>query len=329
MVYRKISVDLQECALRLWELGWTEADICETLEISRASLYRWRALFRSFGNTSRPPSPLRGRPRIISRAVLSAIQLLLLSHPDTYLDELVWWLAVKHDIAISRSALQANLSQAGLTHKLLQKIAAERNEELRAEWKEMVAAEFLGTGDEFIFVDETSKNDLTYGRRFGYAPAGARAELSDVFVRGQRYSLAAAMSKEGYIATRIVEGSFDSIEFYNFIVEDVLPQMNPWPHARSTLVVDNCSIHHNQALVDVVHNAGCLILYLPSYSPDFNPIENSFSKLKCHIRRHGAEIRVAPDPVAALYEACGCITGEMAEGWFAHAGYIKPEYRER
>lgn len=190
--------------------------------MSRASLYRWRALFKSFREVSRPPSPLRGRNRIISRAVLSAIELLLQSHPDTYLDELVWWLAVKHDITISRSGLHLNLCQAGLTHKLLQRLAIERNEEARTEWREMVATEFLGTGDEFIFVDETSKNDLTYGRRFGYAPSGSRAEVSDVFVRGQRYSLAAAMSKEGYIATRVVEGSFDSVEFYDFIVEEVV-----------------------------------------------------------------------------------------------------------
>ncbi|TFK78352.1 hypothetical protein K466DRAFT_459923, partial [Polyporus arcularius HHB13444] len=63
------------------------------------------------------------------------------------------------------------------------------------------------------------------------------------------------------------------------------------------------------------------LLYLPSYSPDLNPIEESFATLKAYIRRHGHEMRTAEDPINALLEACGCITAEKAERWFAHAGY--------
>ena len=53
--------------------------------------------------------------------------------------------------------------------------------------------------------------------------------------------------------------------------------MNPFPDERSVLVLDNCRIHHNEALSELVHAAGCLLLYLPAYSPDLNPIEESFS----------------------------------------------------
>jgi len=53
--------------------------------------------------------------------------------------------------------------------------------------------------------------------------------------------------------------------------------MNPFPDERSVLVLDNCRIHHNEALTDLVRAAGCLLLYLPAYSPDLNPIEESFS----------------------------------------------------
>lgn len=61
-----------------------------------------------------------------------------------------------------------------------------------------------------------------------------------------------------------------------------LPQMNPYPDFRSVLVLDNCRIHHNEALVDMVRAAGCLILYLHAYSPDSNPIEESFSTCLSH-----------------------------------------------
>lgn len=86
----------------------------------------------------------------------------------------------------------------------------------------MVVAEFLGTSDKFVFVGETSKNELTYGRCYGYSLVGVRAQQVDFFICGDRYWLAAALTKDGYIATHIVPGSFDSAEFYDFIVGDVV-----------------------------------------------------------------------------------------------------------
>ena len=222
MGYRKISDDMKECALRLWELGWDADDICGVLDISRASLYRWHALFSNFGNVVRPPSPLVGRKRLITRAAVEGMRALLHTHPDTYLDELVRWLGVHHDIVVSTATLHSCLKDVGLTRKRLQKLAVERDEGLRTEWRDMVEELFLGSGEELVFVDETSKNDHTDARRYGYTPAGTRAQFRDVFVRGDRYSLAAALTKDGYIATRAIPGSFDSEEFYSFIVEEVV-----------------------------------------------------------------------------------------------------------
>jgi hypothetical protein len=65
MVYRKISPNLKECALRLWELGWDEEAVIETLTVSQSSIYCWRATFLEFGCVKKPPSPLVGRTRII------------------------------------------------------------------------------------------------------------------------------------------------------------------------------------------------------------------------------------------------------------------------
>jgi transposase len=223
MVNCRISSDLKECALQLWEVGWEEINIIQGLSVSRASLYRWRDIFDEIGSVTRPPSPLRGRTRIISRAVLTAVYDIYKGEPDTYLDELQWWLAVNHDIAISLSALQKNLQDAGLTRKLLQKIAKERDEQLRQEYWDVVNGELLGDSDLLVFADETSKNELTLARRFGQALAGERAAFADdVFVRGQRFSLVAAMSKQGYIATKVMPGSFDSFDFFDFISENVV-----------------------------------------------------------------------------------------------------------
>jgi transposase len=222
MVNRRISNDLKECALRLWESGWSQDDICSTLQVSKRSMYRWREIFDEFGSVCKPPSPIRGRQRRISRAVLDSIHLIYRNDPDTYLDEVQWWLAYHHNIAISIPALHRNLAESGLTRKLLHKIASERDEQLRADYRENMRELLDGSGMQPVFVDETSKNDHDTARRHGLAVVGERAEFRDVFVRGDRYSLVAALARDGYIAAKAVPGSFDSLDFYDFIAEEVV-----------------------------------------------------------------------------------------------------------
>jgi transposase len=222
MVNRKISPDLKSAALRLWDLGWDEIDIIQGLAVSRSSMYRWKALFEDIGDVVRPPSPLRGRTRIICRAVLTAIQDIYRGEPDLYLDELVFWLAVHHDIVISKSALHLNLKEAGLSRKLLHKIAIERDAQLREEYMDIINGELEGDSSMLVFADETSKNDHTLARRYGLALAGERAAFTDLFVRGQRWSLAAAISLNGYIATKVVPGSLDSFDIFDFVAEQVV-----------------------------------------------------------------------------------------------------------
>ncbi|PBK80910.1 hypothetical protein ARMGADRAFT_863249, partial [Armillaria gallica] len=216
-----IPTQIKDIALELWTLGWDPSDICHIFHVSPRSLYHWRNLFEMFGTPKNQPAPLRGRPHIVSLAVLDAIHVLLKSHPDTYLDELQWFLAIHHDLPISLSTLQHNLTRAGLTRKLLHTITVERDEQRRA---------------------------ATFGCRYGRSPIGQEADMQDVFVRGERYSLIAAMSIDGYIATRVQPGSFDSFGFFDFIVEDVLPLMNPYLEKQSVLVMDNCRIHHTETL---------------------------------------------------------------------------------
>jgi hypothetical protein len=138
MVNHRISPDLKKCALWLWDAGWDGKDICSALLVSHASLFHWRAIFNTFGMVNKPPSLLKGQTIIITRAILTAVHQLYETTSDLYLDELIWWLALYHDIVISHSGLQQNLQQAGLTQKLLRKLALERDAALRLKWKEFV-----------------------------------------------------------------------------------------------------------------------------------------------------------------------------------------------
>ena len=128
MVYQHINSDMKDCALCPWETGWAKEDICSVLCVSRSSLYRWAKIFDDFGSVTPPPSPMRGRPRLIGMAAMDAIKDIYARNSDACLNELQWHLAIHHDLVISVSALQETLVRAGLTRKVLHKIASERDE---------------------------------------------------------------------------------------------------------------------------------------------------------------------------------------------------------
>ena len=102
---RRINPDMKYCALRLWNQGWDTEDICDMLAISCSSLYRWRRIFAEHGHVNRPPSPLVGRTKILALAAINTIRALYEEEPDLYLDEVRTFLAIEHDIAISKSTL--------------------------------------------------------------------------------------------------------------------------------------------------------------------------------------------------------------------------------
>jgi len=212
---------MNDCALWLWETGWAKEGICSVLCVSCSSLYRWAKIFDNFGSVTPPPSPMHGRPRIIGMAAMTTIKGIYAWNSNTYLDKLQWHLSIHHDIAISISTLQETLVRAGLYCKVLHKIAGECDEACQAEFMHCIQHNFSGTGDEFVIVDESSKNEHSYACCHGHSPVRQDAILTASFIQGQCYSLMAAMSKAGYLVAHVVPGSLDSFKFFDFIVEDV------------------------------------------------------------------------------------------------------------
>jgi len=221
----------------------------------------------------------------------------------------------------SRSALHRNLQDLALTRKKLRRVAAERDEEFRSEWLDNILTNY--TTDQLVFLDESSKDDRVLLRQYGWSTTGEDAVDSVPLDRGSRYSVLPALTIDGYMAVRVVEGSIDGSEFFDFVVREVLPHMNEFPGQNSVMVIDNCSTHKSEALREVVEASGCLLIFLPPYSPDFNPIEESFSCLKAFLRRHCSMFQNSCFPEQDLAEACFiAVTAEKARGWYRDSGYI-------
>ena len=166
-------------------------------------------------------------------ALLTACQGLFAQDSDLYIDKIITWLALVHNIEISPTTLRCNLEEAGLTWKMLHKLAAKRDEQCCEDWKDLIVQEFLPDSSQLVFVDKTSKNELTWAHCFGQAPSGCHVELTDVFVCGDRYSMVAAVTTEGYLAADVIEGSYDSELFNLFITEKVVCQYSFY-HASAT-----------------------------------------------------------------------------------------------
>jgi len=219
MVYRPISADMKRRALQLLDEGWEMQQIADLLGISSKSIHRWQDNYETHGLVN-PPSYLRGRRRILSSDVVDDLHDLMLESPELYLDEIGIWLALYHDVQISTTALHDNLRELGLTHKLMRRAAAERDHELRANWMYDFLATY--TAEQMVVLDESSKDNRTLIRRYGRALCGDDPVLTVSLDRGVRYSILPALTLDGYLAVRAVEGSIDGEEFFDFVVNDLV-----------------------------------------------------------------------------------------------------------
>ena len=176
----------------------------------------------------------------------------------------------------------------------------------------MVAAEV--DPERLMFVDEMGVH-TSLAPLYGYSAKGERVRISVPRNRGKNTTLLVAMTLDGMGETMAVEGSTDQ-EVFDAYVEHVLA---PTLEAGQVVILDNLSAHKPARVRELIECRGCELIYLPAYSPDFNPIEEAFSKIKEIVRRAGARTKDALLDV--LGEALSAISVRNARGYFEHAGY--------
>jgi transposase len=166
-----------------------------------------------------------------------------------------------------------------------------------------------------VFVDECGTH-TSMTRRRARAPRGQRARGRVPRNRGPVTTLLTGLSLTGMTPAMTVEGGTDTAVFATFVRRILLPVLAP----GQIVVVDNVGAHKPDRIRALIEAAGCLLVFLPAYSPDLSPVEEAFSKLKTLIRAAAARTRAALD--AAIAAALAAVTAADAAGWFAHAGYL-------
>ena len=167
---------------------------------------------------------------------------------------------------------------------------------------------------DLVFVDESGSN-LALALRYGWAARGERAVGQAPTNRGPNTTVLSAMTQEGLLVSMMVEGAANTEAFLTYLDNLLCPALGP----GQTVLMDNLRVHKAEAVRQRIEARDCRLVFLPRYSPDFNPIEGAFSKLKTFLRRVQARTREALE--VAIDAGLQTITAQDAQGWFRHCGY--------
>jgi transposase len=155
-------------------------------------------------------------------------------------------------------------------------------------------------------------------RMYARAPSGQRAVDAVPKNWGDNITVTAALTLDGIVAPMMLYGAMNARAFEAYIEQCLVPELR----AGDVVVLDKLNAHKTARARELVEAAGARFVYLPSYSPDFNPIEHAWSKLKALLRKAGA--RTVRKLGRALRWALLEISGDDALGWFSHCGFRVP-----
>ncbi len=168
--------------------------------------------------------------------------------------------------------------------------------------------------ERLVFIDETWAS-TNMARRHGRAPRGERLRMSIPHGHWKTTTFVAGLSTRGIIAPFVLDGPINREAFETYVARILVPELRP----GDVVVMDNLSSHKGPRVGDMIQAAGARLLFLPPYSPDFNPIEQVFAKLKALLRK------AAERSVEGLWTTIGklldAFTLSECANYIANAGY--------
>jgi transposase len=178
-------------------------------------------------------------------------------------------------------------------------------------WRELVAEIDPAC---LVFLDESGvTTEMT--RRYGWGPRSERVREAVPAGHWRTLTVLAALTPKGVLASMSIESPTDGDVFLAFVEEVLGPRLEP----GHLVILDNLGAHKVDGVRQLIESRGASLLYLPPYSPDFNPIEQAWSKLKQLLR--GAKTRLLEQLEPALAGAIDAITPKDARAFFQHCGY--------
>ena len=271
------------------------------------------------GEVTAKKQPPRESMRVLDHHHELLVIGLVLHQPDMYLREICQFIHSTSGVNVSEPTLCRILRKHGLTRKKIRQEAIQRCSMLRGRFlAEMTTFQV----EQLIWIDESGCKNKDSIQTAGYALRGMTPVRTRFLVKGKRVSCIAAIACDGLIALEATTTTVDAQIFFDFVRGSLIPNMLPFDGSspRSVAVMDNCSIHHADSVKELFRQAGVLLNFLPPYSPDLNPIELAFAKVKRYLKENDALLQVVPDPLPIIKAAFNTIS---KTNWSVHCGYGK------
>lgn len=283
-----LDVTRRNRIVTLLRAHWRPVAIADEVHCSAKTVYTIERNLQLYNMPSPSNAPRRRGPlRRLSPADEDALLELLNKQPWLYLDEMVEFLKEERDIEqVSVPTVHRVLRARRWSKKAACRTSKNRSEELRAAWRGEMANL---RAEQLVCVDEALFKKATGHRMTAWAPIGEPARYRCDLSRGSTWSILPAYTVDGYLdCTAIRPGYFNGEAFFRWVLDELLPCCEPFPGPRSVIVMDNVGIHtmFEESLRREIEYAGCQLRYLPTYSPDYNPVEPTFHILKAWIRRN-------------------------------------------
>ena len=308
-----LSMDIREKVVKAIAGGMSRRQAAARFDIGPATAVRWAKRVETTGDVA--PMKMGGdrrSQRIEAHADFILAQ--LKQQPDLTILELREKIRERHGVGFGHATVWRFLARHNITRKKKTGHASEQEREDVADLRE---AWFEGQLDldpsKLVFLDETAVS-TNMARRFGWAPRGERCRMSVPF-GWKTKTLVAALRWDRIDAPMTIDGALDGAAFLAYVEQLLAPTLS----AGETVLMDNVSTHKVAGVKEAIDAKGAHVVYLPRYSPDFNPIEKPFSKIKSILERIAARTVDALD--AAVDEALQSFTPQQCMNYFASAGY--------
>jgi transposase len=301
--------------------GMSPDAIASLMNISERTVRRYVAKFYQTGDIQ-PKEHKNGPQQLLGEFEQIILVRLLSENPSIYLYEVKQELERMFGVSVSVSTIFKTLRLIGFTRKAMHHVALQQSEQLRAEFMATISVYDPAM---IIWVDESGCDRRNSARKYGYSLRGLPVCDHRLLCRGKRYSAIPLVSINGILDVYLAEGNVDGEKFEQFVEESLLPVLMPFNavNPRSIVVMDNASVHHVQPVIDLIENqAQAKLIFLPPYSPDLNPAEEVFSKVKYVMKEYDRLFQTCTNPRVLLLEAFSLVTPENCTAYIHNSGYI-------
>lgn len=312
-----LSKDLRERIVAAVEAGASRREAAERFSVSASCAVKLVQRWRRTGSVA--PGQMGGQKRHALAEHGDEVRALVAGQPDATLEELRAGLAAR-GLRVGRTSVHRFLRAIGLTRKKSRSTPPSRPGRTsplraptgRADWKDRQGAL---SARRLVFVDETW-TATNMARRHGRSPRGRRLVAGVPHGHWKTSTFLAALRADALTAPCVIDGAINGETFRAWVEQFLAPTLQP----GDLVVMDNLGSHKVAGVREAIEARGAGLLYLPPYSPDFNPIEQFFAKLKALLRKAAA--RTLDALIAAIAAALDAFSPAECANYFANAGYV-------